>query len=131
MGGSVISQLLTSRDKERGGTRVNLLLAIIVMGSMIFAGVKIVPPYFAEFQIQDSMQTEARFAVSNRQTEKDIRDDIWRKVQELGIPAKQDDILIQANEGTVKISLSYTVPIDLLVYQFNLDFHPQADNRTI
>jgi hypothetical protein len=98
---------------------------------MAFAGFKIIPPYFAEYQLQDSMQTEARFAVSNHQSEAGIRDDIWRKVQELDIPAKQDQIVIVANEGVVKISLSYTVPIDLLVYQFNLDFHPQADNRTI
>jgi hypothetical protein len=110
---------------------VNLLLAVIVLGSMAFAGVKVVPPYFAKYQMEDSMQTEARFAVSNNQTEKDIREDIWRKVKDLGIPAKQEDILIHANQGIVKISLSYTVPIDLLVYQFNLDFHLEADNRTI
>jgi hypothetical protein len=131
LGGRAISQLLTSRAREQGGTRVNLLLAVIVLGSMAFAGVKVVPPYFAKYQMEDSMQTEARFAVSNNQTEKDIREDIWRKVKDLGIPAKQEDILIHANQGIVKISLSYTVPIDLLVYQFNLDFHLEADNRTI
>ncbi len=131
LGGRAISQLLTSRAREQGGTRLNLLLAVIVLGSMAFAGVKLVPPYFAKYQMEDSMQTEARFAVSNNQTEKDIREDIWRKVKDLGIPAKQEDILIHANQGIVKISLSYTVPIDLLVYQFNLDFHLEADNRTI
>jgi hypothetical protein len=131
LGGRVIPELATSRDGQRGGAKANLLLAIIVLGSMAFAAIKIVPPEFANYQLQDAMQSEARFAMSNRQNEKDIRADIWRKVKELGVPAKEEDIQIQATEAIVKISLSYTVPIDLMVYQFNLNFHPQADNRTI
>jgi hypothetical protein len=32
---------------------------------------------------------------------------------------------------TCAISLDYSVPIDLQVYQFSLQFHDHADNHTI
>ena len=35
------------------------------------------------------------------------------------------------DNGSVDISLDYSVPIDLAVYQFTLQFHPHADNHTI
>jgi len=98
---------------------------------MIFAAWKIVPPYFANYQFQDSLETEARFAIANRRAEDDIRTDVFKKMQELGIPGKKDDIRVTQSDGLVTISLNYSVPIDLQVYQFKLDFHPHADNRTI
>jgi hypothetical protein len=33
--------------------------------------------------------------------------------------------------GSVSISLDYSVPIDLIFYQFRLQFHPHADNHSI
>jgi Domain of unknown function (DUF4845) len=120
-----------NRNHERGGGKVNLLLTVLVVGALIFAAIKIVPAYVNNYQLQDSMETEARFAGANRKAEADIRQDVWKKVEELGIPAKQDDLRVSMAEGAVQISLSYTIPIDLQVYRFNLDFHPHADNRTI
>ena len=90
-----------------------------------------VPAYFANYQLQDSMETEARFAMSNRKAEQDIREDMARKAKELGIPANPDNLKIIAEGGAIQISLDYSVPIDLGVYQFSLQFHPHADNRSI
>lgn len=116
---------------ERGGAKLNFVLTLAVLGAMVFTAVKIVPAYFANWQFQDAIQTEARFAIANHKGEDEVRNDVFKKMQELGIPAKRDDIRVSLNEGMVNISLSYTVPVDLQVYQFNLDFHPHADNRTI
>ncbi|MGH9683963.1 MAG: hypothetical protein ACRD4S_10175 [Candidatus Acidiferrales bacterium] len=111
---------------------MNLILTLAVLGSMIFAGIEIMPAYFANYQLQDSMESEARFANSYPRKDTDeIRDDIWRKVQSLGVPAKIDDIHVTGNGGIWEISIDYSVPIDLRVYQFNLDFHPHADNKSI
>jgi hypothetical protein len=126
--------LVTSRrsgDSERGGSGVKLFLLLVLLGSMIFAGVKILPIYVNNYQMQDAIESEARFAIGNRLGAKDIRDNIWKKVNEIGIPADQDHLKVTANPGTVQISLDYSVPVDLLVYKFTLDFHDHADNRSI
>lgn len=119
---------------ERGSSRMNLVLTLAILGATVFTGWKILPPYFNNYQFQDAVQSEARFALSGypRKTEDDIRNDIWKKAQELSIPLnKQDEIQIVLNQGNISIAADYAVPIDLLVYQFSLQFHPHADNHSI
>jgi hypothetical protein len=121
------------RIGERGGSKLNLVLTLAVLGAMIFTAVKVVPVYFANYQFQDAIQSESRFALTGypKKGEDDIREDVWKKMQELGIPARREDIRITITEGRVDIGVDYTVPIDLAIYQFTLQFHPHADNHTI
>ena len=120
-----------NRSGERGASKVKTVLTLVIVGFLIFSGVKIIPAYFANFQLQDSMQTEARFAIADHRAVDQIREDIWKKVQELDIPAKKEDIKVSREQRSVAISLDYVVPVDLRVYQFNLEFHPHADNHTL
>lgn len=118
---------------ERGGSKLNFLVTVVILGAMGFAAVKIVPAYVANFQFQDAIQTESRFALSAypKKSVEDIRDDVWKKAQELSIPATRDDIQVMVDNGSVDIGLNYAVPVDLAVYQFKLQFHPHADNHSI
>ena len=110
---------------------MKLFLLLVLLGSMIFVGIKVLPIYVNNYQMQDAIESEARFAIGNRLGAKDIRDNIWKKVNEIGVPADQENLKITANQGSIQISLDYSVPVDLLVYKFTLDFHDHADNRSI
>jgi hypothetical protein len=131
LGGSVTSMAASNRARERGRSKLNLILTLAVLGAMLFIAVKIVPVYFANYELKDSIETEARFAIANRRSDDDIRDAVFKKVQELGVPAKREDIKVNNQQRFVEITVDYTVPIDLQVYQFPLQFHLQADNRTL
>lgn len=120
-----------NRDRQRGGSRISSIIMLLVLAAMAYAAFKIVPAYFADYQLNDAMTTEARFAQVNRKGAADVQDDIWKKVQELGIPAKKEDIVVITEQGSVKISVSYTVPVDLVVTQKDLQFHDQADNKAL
>ncbi len=122
-----------ARCGERGGAKLNLLLTLLILAAMGVAAVKIAPPYVDNYQLQDAMNTEAEFALSGypRKTPDDIRQDISKEAQDLGIPANPQDIQLDTSNGNVSISLDYSVPINLYVYQFTLQFHPHADNHTI
>jgi hypothetical protein len=119
--------------RERGGSKLNLLFTIAILGSMLFGGYKLIPVYFANYQFQDAIETESRFALAGypKKSVDDIREDIWNKAQDLGVPAKKDAIQIDVENGRVSIGVDYSVPIDLEVYQFTLQFHPHADNHSI
>jgi hypothetical protein len=121
------------RNRERGSAKANLVLTLIIMGAMLFAAVKIVPVYFANYEFQDAIESESRFALTGypKRNQEDVRDEVWRKAQDLGLPAKKDDIRVALANGSVEIGLDYVVPIDLAVYQFTLQFHPHADNHSI
>jgi len=101
------------------------------VGFLVFTAVSIVPALFAKFQLQDAIETESRFAVINHKGEDEIREDVWKKMQELEIPATKDAIRVVAAQKDVTISVDYSVPVDLKVYKFNLEFHPHADNHTL
>jgi len=122
------------RDGERGGSRLNLLMTLVFLGATIFVAVKIIPPYVQNYQFEDAVKSECRFALSGypRKTEDDVREDIWKKAQELSIPLnKKEEIQVTVNQGNVTISTNYSIPIDLMVYQFTLHFSPHANNYTI
>ena len=121
------------KSRERGGSKGSLVLTLLVLGAMAFVAIKIAPVYFANYQFQDSIESESRFALTGypKKTPDDVRNDIWNKAKELGIPAQKDSIKIAMDNGSVDIGLDYAVPIDLAVYQFTLQFHPHADNHSI
>ncbi|HWW51566.1 MAG TPA: hypothetical protein VN044_07500 [Verrucomicrobiae bacterium] len=121
------------RIKELGGSKTNLLVTVVILGAMAFTAIKVFPVYFANYQLQDALESESRFALTGypKKSVDDIRDDIWRKVQDLGVPADRNAIQVAVQNGSVSIGLDYSVPIDLSAYKFTLQFHPHADNHTI
>jgi hypothetical protein len=119
------------RNPERGGSKLSALITFAIIGSLIFAAFKIAPPYMAKFQLQDAMTEEARFAIVNRKGEDDIRTDIMKKIAELEIPATAKDVQITTSPNTIIIAVHYVVPVDLLVYKFDLDFTPTADSHSL
>jgi hypothetical protein len=131
VGGVVIMQAQDMR--ERGGSKLNLLITLAILGSLIFGAAKLIPPYFANYQLQDAIESESRFALTGypKKTVDDIRDDVFNKAVDLGVPASKDNIEVDVQNGSVSIAMDYSVPIDLKVYQFTLQFHPHADNHSI
>lgn len=121
------------RLSERGGTRLKTLVTLAIVFSMGFGAFKIIPPYFANYQFQDSIETESRFALTGypKRNQDDIQDEVYKKAQDLGLPVTRDDIHVDMTASTCDISLDYSVPIDLMVYQFVVPFHDHADNHTI
>jgi hypothetical protein len=116
---------------QRGGGTIKAILWTIVLIYGAFVAYKIIPAYVAEYQLADKMQEQARFAVVNHYTEEQIRDTVFKMMQDLEIPAKREDIKIEANPSVVKISLDYTVPVDLLIYHVDLHFTPSAQNQSL
>ncbi len=116
---------------ERGEGKFKAILVTAILAFMVYAAVKIVPSYVSEYQLADKMTETARFASVNRNSEEQIRESIYKEMQELNIPAKKEDLKITAEGGRVSISLDYKVPVDLTVYKFDLHFTPSTANKDI
>jgi len=119
------------RSHERGAGKIKAIIVTAILAFAVYAAVKIVPPYAAEYQLADKIQEQARFAVVNRYTDEQIRNNIYKVVQDLDIPAKKEAIKVEASREIVKISMDYTVPIDLLSYHMDLHFTPSSENRAL
>src|SRR6202163_510372 len=117
--------------RKRGEGKIKAVIVTAIIASAIYAAIKIVPPYAAEYQLADKIQEQARFAVVNHYTDEQIRENVFKVVQDLEIPAKREDIKIEASNRIVKIAMDYTVPIDLLSYHLDLHFTPSSENRSL
>jgi hypothetical protein len=119
------------RHLERGEGKLKSIIVVVVIVLAIYSAVKIIPPYVNDYQLSDKMQEQARFAVVNRYSEEQIRENIFKVIQDLGVPAKREDIKVVATNSVVKISMDYTVPVDLLAYHMELHFTPSSEGKAL
>ena len=122
-------RLRSHAQRGSGKFKAIAYMAIVVFG--IFCAVRLLPPYIAEYQLSDKMQDQARFGVVNRYSEEQIRDVVFKEAQDLDVPIKKEQIKVLVNPSLVRISLDYTVPIDLLVYKMDLHFTPSSENKSL
>ena len=119
------------RRSERGEGKLKAIIYLVILLLIIYSAVKIVPIYVSNYQLTDKMLEQARFAVVNRYTEDQIRDNVFKIVQELELPVKRDAIKVLATNSVVKISTEYTIPVDLLCYHMDLHFSPSSENKAL
>jgi hypothetical protein len=112
--------------KERGEGKLKAIIYTAILIIAVYAAIKVVPAYVSEYQLKDKMDEEARFAVVNRFSEDQIKDQLFKVMQDLDIPAKRDDIKVANNSKGLSISLTYSVPVNLLVYKTDLEFSPSS-----
>ena len=124
-------QTLRRTASERGEGKFKAVLVTVILLAIVYSAVKMLPPYIDEYQLNDTMQETAKFASVTRSGEEQIRATVFRKIEELGIPATKDQVKVTAVSGRVAISVDYSVPIDLLVYKFDLHFTPSTSNKDI
>ena len=120
-----------ARQGERGEGKLKAIIVSVILLLGVLAGVKVVPPYVAEYQLNDKIQEIARFGVVEHNTEEQIRDKVMKTIDDLEIPATRDNIKITAGSSRVTIQVDYTVPVDILFYHVELHFTPSSETRSL
>jgi hypothetical protein len=128
---SLNSGLYQRSRTQRGEGKIKAIIYTMILVVGVYVAVKLVPIYVAEYQLKDKMTEQARFAVVNRYTDDQIKDLLFKVVQDLDIPAKRDDIKVTTTGRGLTIALTYTVPVDLMLYKTDLTFSPSADGIDI
>ena len=112
-----------------------MLLGIFVIVAGGYASVKLVPPYFENYQFQDAVKDEATRDTYSPKSEEDIRSSVFKKAQEYDIPVKQEGIQVERQgsqfNGTVTIRVPYVVHIDFPGYPVDLNFNASTENKSV
>ena len=119
------------RPSQRGAGKLKSIVFALVLLLGIYVAYKLVPPYVSEYQLQDKMQELARFGIVNRYSEEQVRENVFKTAQDLNLPVKREDIKVIVTQATCRISLDYTVPVDLLFYSTELHFSPSSENKSL
>lgn len=112
----------------------------LVFGFAIFCGVallglKLVPPFFSNYELEDAIKTEAVQATYSTRTEDDVREAIIKTARNYDIALTPKQVTVQRvgglGTGTLMIEADYSVPINLPGYTTSLEFHPSSKNKGV
>jgi hypothetical protein len=112
---------------------IKLILVLGLLGGLAYVGAEAVPPYFSNYEFQDTLDTEARLGTYSTKGDDVIRDAVFKRAQELELPLTREQIKVQhtggPGTGSVFIETEYSVHVDLPGYPMDLVFHPQSKNK--
>ena len=105
----------------RGEGRVGLLVALILVGAVIFAAVKFVPVYISFYDLKDMVRGEATRATLK--TDDQILKALLEKGAQLDLPITKKNVQMSRTQSKFRIKVQFEVPIDLAVttYIFKFD----------
>lgn len=112
---------------------MRIVFSLVLIVALVFLGLKFVPVYYGNYSFKDYVEDESRRASYASGTNADtIRDEVFKKAQELDIPISREDVRVEKT-GTginaVAITADYTVHLDLLVTSTDLHFAVASQNK--
>ena len=112
---------------------IKLILVLGLLAAAVYVGAQVIPPYFANYQFQDTLDNEARLGTYSTKGDEVIRDAVFKRAQELELPFAAEDIRLTrvgpSGNAAVTIEVDYTVHVDLPGYPMDLHFHPVSKNK--
>ncbi|MGH9863344.1 MAG: hypothetical protein ACRD35_07970 [Candidatus Acidiferrales bacterium] len=116
--------------KERGGSKLKTLIALVAIAAVLIGVVRIVPVYVDAYNYEDSIRTQAKMYSVDRKPLDKVREELYQKAQELKLPITREQIQVSNAPGGIAIHSSFAVPVNLIVYQHTLRFDFSADTHS-
>jgi hypothetical protein len=114
---------------------LKLILGVAVFCMLGLVGVKLIPPFFSNYELEDAIKTEATQSTYSSRTEDDIREAIIKEARnyDIALTAKQVHVSRVGGygTGTLAIEADYSVPVDLPGYSTTIEFHPSSKNKGV
>ena len=113
---------------------IKMIFGILLIVTSIYVGAELIPVYYANYQFEDVIKTEATLQTYTTKPEADIQDMIFKKAQDLQIPLNKDQIKVTrrgtTGTGSLTIRAPYIVHVDFPVYPLDLHFDASTENKS-
>ena len=112
---------------------LKLIFGMAIFGLVGLMGIKIVPPFFSNYELEDAIKTEALQSTYSARTEDDVRETIIKQARNYDIALTPKQVHVSRvggmGNGSLAIDAEYSVPIELPGYSTTRDFHPSTKNK--
>ena len=112
---------------------LKLILGIAVIVVIIYLGIQVIPPYYSNYEFQDTITREALDSTYKPISEDDIRAQVISDARQYDISITDPNVkVVRAGglgTGSVSIDVKYDVHIGVPVYPFDLHFNPSSTNK--
>jgi hypothetical protein len=113
---------------------IKLVFGLLVIATAVYVGAELIPVYYANYEFQDAVKTEATLQTYTTKPEVEIQDTIFKKAQDLQIPLSKEQIKVSRRgtigTGSLSIRAPYVVHIDFPGYPMDLHFDASTDNHS-
>jgi hypothetical protein len=104
-------------------------LAVVVIA--MYLAWKVMPAYYANYEFQEFVESQARIESYSQHTEPEIAEVYAKKAAELEIPLTANQIHVQRMGTELTVNSEYDVHIDVPVHPFDIHFKAETKNRRI
>ena len=88
--------------------RISPFIGVAIVGVGIYLGYMLLPPFFNNWQLQDSIENEARMDTYNTKSEQDIRRDVIKAARENNVTLPDEALSVVRSTYGVQISCQAT-----------------------
>jgi hypothetical protein len=114
---------------------LKLALGVAVFALVALVGIKLIPPFFSNYELEDSIKTEALQATYTTRTEDDVREAVIKQARNYDIALTPKQVHVSRiggyGAGSLTIEAEYSVPVELPGYSTVLEFHPSSKNKGV
>jgi len=111
--------------------KIRLYIALLVVAAVIYVAWSMIPPYWNNYQFQDTLDDVARRNSYTQVTDDGIKEIVINKAQSNNISLKAEDITISHTVDGLGISVHYKIHVDMIVHPVDLDFVATSMNKRI
>ena len=115
------------QDQEGKGT-AGCLLFLMVAGIVIFLAVRVGPAYYANKSLEADLRTEASRAGANFLSDDAIIKNVLDLARRNEVRLNRENVKLERFAGQVFITVTYSVPVDLVVTEQTMIFKIKASS---
>ena len=115
------------RDKQGKGM-IGCLIFLVLTVIAIFLAIQVVPIYYSNYTMESEIRTEASRAGARFLEDETIISDIRGMAKNNDIPLEKENIKIQRLAGQIVIDVNYSVRVDFVIFERDLNFNIRASS---
>jgi hypothetical protein len=109
---------------RRGSSSLGCLSSLLILSALVYFGVTVGTPFWKNYQFQDAMVQEVRYA-ANR-TDAVIKRRLAQKADSLNLPESAQNIRVRRANGLIFVFTEYYAPIEFPGIVREVYFAPAA-----
>jgi len=121
-------RFICSLHSNEGKGTAGCLFSLLLLTLATVVAIKVGPPYFAYRSLQADVKTEVSRAGAHFFDDETLIQGILDLARKNEIPLKREAIKVERFAGQLYIKVHYSVPVDFIVYQRDVDFDITAQS---
>jgi hypothetical protein len=115
-------------ENAEGKGMVGCLVFIVLMGLAIVLAVQLGPVYYADYNMEADIKTEASRAGARFLDDDTIIRDVYQMAKRNDVPIQRENIKVHRLAGQVVIEVTYSVPVSFILFERDFDFKIEASS---